>query len=424
MRTWHTLLISAAILAAAGTAVGIMMNQAPEPEKAEAAETEWRIESFRANAGFHRPEIRLVGQLEAERQHTVTTMLSAEVLELNVTEGSRVKAGDLLLRLDDFDTRQQHEQAEADLADIASQLEIRQLQQRLETRALAVANAELEQVQERLTQQKRLVERGLAPQQQLEDLQQQVEQQQLSVLQHRTTVDSHPAEQARLNASRRKLELNLERTQRALADTEIQAPFAGRIASVEIRQGQTTQPGQALLALYSDDAMQLKVQLPHALAGEEQSLGAILTDGNRQTELRFDRAQAQLNASQSGFTAWFNLTDASEWLPGGYARVTVQLPARFSYRVPEAAVFQDGWVYRITDDRRLHAEAVEILGINQQGNNRWLVVQGPELTGDLRLMTTRLNNPITGMLVYEPGVDPDPDPPVEEIAGEPAGVNL
>lgn len=40
MRTWKTLLLSGAILAAAGTAVGIMMNQAPEPEKAEAEEIE------------------------------------------------------------------------------------------------------------------------------------------------------------------------------------------------------------------------------------------------------------------------------------------------------------------------------------------------------------------------------------------------
>lgn len=424
MKTWQTLLVSAAILAAAGTAVGIMMSQTPEPEKTEAAETEWRIESFHAEAGFYRPEIRLVGQLEAERQHRVTTTLSADIVELNVTDGSRVEPGDLLLRLDDFDSRQQHEQAKADLADITSQLDIRQLQHAQETRALAVAAAELEQLQARLTQQQRLADRGLAPQQQLEDLQQQVEHQQLSVLQHRTTVDSHPAELARLNASRTKLALNLERAQRTLGQTVIRAPFAGRIASVAIRLGQTTQPGQALLTLYSDDALQLKVQLPHALAGEEEALAATVTQGNRETALQFDRAQAQLNASQSGFTAWFTLTDPSGWLPGGYARATVQLPARFSYRVPEAAVFQDGWLYRITDERRLQAEPVDILGINQEGDKRWLVVQGPELTGDLRLLTTRLNNPITGMRVHEPGVDPDPDPQADAESVKPTGVTL
>lgn len=190
-----------------------------------------------------------------------------------------------------------------------------------------------------------------------------------------------------------------------------------------VQTGQTTQPGQALLTLYSDEHMQLKVQLPHTLASQVQALGALLTQDNRQVDLRFDRAQAQLNASQSGFTAWFDLTDGSGWLPGGYARVTVQLPSRFSYRVPEAAVFQDGWIYRIDDERRLHAEAVDILGIAQQNDNRWLIVHGPDLAGDLRLLTTRLNNPITGMLVHEPGVDPDPEPLVDADAEKPSGVN-
>lgn len=215
MRTWKTLLLSGVILAAAGTAVGIMMNPAPEPEKAEATETEWRIESSRVQAGFYQPEIRLVGRLEARRQHTLTTMLSAEVMELAVTEGDRVQAGDLLLRLDDFDTRQQRQQAEADLADIESQRQIRQLQQRLDTQALAVATA--------------------------------------------------------------KLELSLERATRGQAETEVRAPFAGRVASVDVQSGETTQAGQPLLTLYSDDAMQLKVQLPHSLAGQEQSFGARLT---------------------------------------------------------------------------------------------------------------------------------------------------
>ncbi|HET8903846.1 MAG TPA: biotin/lipoyl-binding protein [Saccharospirillum sp.] len=203
MRTWKTLLLSGVILAAAGAAVGIMMNQAPEPEKADATETEWRIESARVEAGFYQPEIRLVGRLEARRQQTFTAAFSAEVMELTVTEGDRVQAGDLLLRLDDFDTRQQRQQAEADLADIESQRQIRQLQQRLDTQALAVATAKLEQLQEQLTKQQQLVTRGLAPQQHLDDLQQQVDQQQLSVLQHRTTIDSHPAELARLDASNR-----------------------------------------------------------------------------------------------------------------------------------------------------------------------------------------------------------------------------
>lgn len=91
--------------------------------------------------------------------------------------------------------------------------------------------------------------------------------------------------------------------------------------------------------------------------------------------------------------------------------------------VTEGARVQAGdLLLRLDDERRLHAEAVDILGIAQQDNNRWLIVHGPDLAGDPRLLTTRLNNPITGMLVHEPGVDPDPEPLVDADAEKPAGV--
>lgn len=414
MKIWTTLLASGLILAAAATAVAVMMNQTPEPVKAAAGEPSWKIQSVRAEPDFYRPEIRLAGRLVAKRQQTLTTTLSSPVLALVVEEGERVAENAVLLRLDDFETRQQLRRVEADMTELSARLHIQRQQHRLDTEALAVASAKLTRLSDRLTQQQRLADRGLASQQQFDELQQQAEQQRLSVEQHRTAVKNHPAQLAQLEASLQKLELSQAHARRQQADTEVRSPFAGRIARIDVSLGQTTQPGQPLLTLYSDREMQLEVQLPLALAGREPGLDARVSQGERESRLRFDRARAQLGDAQSGFTAWFDLVDSQVWLPGGFARVTVRQPAVYSYRVPEAAVFQDGWLYSVDQERRLWARAIEVLGINREGDQRWLIVRGPELSDSQRLLTTRLNNPVTGMRVHESGVDPEPEPNIAD----------
>lgn len=420
MKTWSTLLVSGAILAAAGTAVGVMMNQAPTPEKTVAEEARWQIESVQAEPGLYRPEIRLVGRLVAQREQTLTTPLSSEVMAVPVKAGQRVSKGEVLLELDDFETSQQLRQVQADLKELSARLSIQRQQHELDKQALAVETAKLERLQDRLQQQQRLLDQGLTPQQQVDDLQQQVEQQQLSVLQHRTAVENQPSQLAQLEASLEKLELNLAQAERRQSETRVTAPFDGRIERLNANLGETTQPGQSLITLYSDRAMQMKVQLPYHLAGQEADLGARVSQGNRTSELTFDRAEAGLDAGQSGFTAWFDLVDSEGWLPGGFAQLTLMLPDMYSYRVPESAVFQDRWMYGVSEEGRLQARSIEVLGVNQTADERWLIVQGPELDGDLRLMTTRLNNPVTGMKVHEPGVDPDPELEAKADTAEPA----
>lgn len=408
MKTWQTLIVSTLILAGAGSAVGVMVSLAPEPEKAVAAEATWQVESQRVEPGNFRPQIRLVGQVVAEHSQILTTPLASEITSLRVREGDRVEAGQLLLTLDDFDTRQRLQQIAADLTDIDARIQMQSLQHQLDKEALAVEEANLTRLRDRLRQQAQLVERGLAPQQQADELQQQVERQQLSVLQQRNAVDNHPSQLAQLNATRQKLQSSLNQAEREQSKTEVKAPFDGRVAKVNVSQGDRTQPSQPLLTLYSDNAMQLEVTLPTALAGREHELKAGLNQDDRYSELHFHRAEAALDSGRGGFRAWFTLADARGWLPGSYARVTLALPEIRSYRVPESAVFQDGWIYRIDDEQRLQARSVEVLGVNYDDDERWLIVRDDALADAFRLLTTPLNNPVTGMKVYEASVDPDP----------------
>jgi hypothetical protein len=143
---------------------------------------------------------------------------------------------------------------------------------------------------------------------------------------------------------------------------------------------------------------------------EREQINGYAIDQNRRSDISFSRSEAQLNAGQSGFKAWFNISNDEQWLPGDIANLVLNLPAKNnSFKIPAASVFQDRWIYNVDEEQRLNAIEVSVLGSIAQANGDQLVIQTKQPTdSQLRLMTTRLNNPTTGMKIYEEGVDPEP----------------
>ena len=406
MKLWKSALVSIVIVAATSGAIALMFTKESGADIAKPTEPVWDARTTTAQLGAFRPQIKLIGQVEPIRDLSEIAQLTAKVLNVYFEDGMQVTQGQLIVQLDDFNAQLQLQQTQADLAELATRVQLQTSQQKLDREALEVERANLVLLEDRLKKQKAISN----TQQAIDDLEQQIQRQRFAVLQREAAIKNHPANESQLSIQKQKLELALAAAQRAVANTKISAPFSGRLAQVFVKEGQYTSPGQPLFRLYSEDDMAVVAQLPTRLLQESPTLDGIASEQQRQSQVHFLRSEAQVNAGQSGFKTWFRLDDANQWLPGDIAYLTLNLAAKpQSIKVPAASVFQDRWIYSVDDEQRLNAVEVSVLGSIDDNQQSHLVVQTKTDTDpELRLLLTRLNNPTTGMKIYEQGVDPEP----------------
>lgn len=405
MKRWQAFTVGGVIVAATGTALALMFNADSSTAEAAPPEPFWEARTTQVSMGSYRPVMTLIGQIEAVKEHTEIAQQSAQVEQVFFKEGMAVEEGDLILALDDFDAQLLYQQATADLEELETQVALLESQHQLDLKALDVEKDQLALLQRQLTSQERV-----GTQQTIDDLKQQVQRQQFAVLQREAALANHPINQTQLTIQQQKLELAFASAQRQLEQTKLRAPFSGTLAQLPVQVGEYINPGAPLFYLYSDDALALTTQLPVQLLQEKTQLIGTIHEKNRISSVRYDRSEPLLQPDQSGFNAWFTIDNSQLWVPGDVAYLSLSLaPKSNTLRVPASAVFQDQWLYAVDEEQRLQAVQIDVLGSLSQRENTYLIVQPIDLAGqEIRLLTTRLNNPTTGMKIYEAGVDPEP----------------
>ena len=167
-----------------------------------------------------------VGSVAPVHQSSIAAKILAKVLEVNVTAGQLVVAGDVLVRLSDEELRSRLQQAEA--------------QQE-------VAQAKLTQARSDYQRASGLIQGNAISRAEYESL--------------ATVVRTSEAE--------------LERSARAIDETKvfldfatITAPFDGIVVDKKVQAGDTAIPGQTLLTVYDPNQMQLVANVRESLAAK------------------------------------------------------------------------------------------------------------------------------------------------------------
>ena len=165
-----------------------------------------------------------VGTIRAKHEVSVASKILARVKEVKVTAGQEVKAGDMLVLLDDADLLARLHQAQA---------------------AEAGAQAKLNQAQTDVERAKRL--------------------------QAVKSVSPHEYEQA--NTAYIAAKAELDRAAQAVKEAQIfqgyaliRAPISGVVVDKKVNAGDTVSPGQALLTMYDQQEMQMIATVRESLA--------------------------------------------------------------------------------------------------------------------------------------------------------------
>ncbi|WP_303288433.1 efflux RND transporter periplasmic adaptor subunit [Marinobacter sp. SS8-8] len=377
----------------------------PEPAEVNATERSWRVQVQRIEPGTHTPVLPLYGEVTAPEQLTVIATLAGRIGERPVTEGRRVKEGDLLVALDDADIEPALAQAEAQVADLEAQIRLEQVRYRNDQVALASEQAILDNARRQLERTRSLVNRNLASREGLEAATDAAARAELTVTTRQRAIEEHPARLQSLEAKLAQAEANLSSTRRDAERARMMAPFDGIVTDIQVARGDQVSRGEPLLSLYPTDGLELRARVPEMFRGELLAAlerGETLTATSVDNQHRFRLARFAGTSDPSGTEAILELTEQPGGIrPGELMPVTLERAALSNtVSIPFSALYGADSVYLLSSDGRMERARIERSGEARGSNGeRRLLVSGEALVSGAQLITTHLPNAVTGLKV-------------------------
>ena len=116
------LLLPLFILGVAVLVLVLLIKTKPDARPIKKQEKSWTVSAIVAKPVSISPTVTLYGRVDSLWNSSLTSAVAAEVLSVEVIEGSSVQQGDLLLVLDDSDARLDMLQKEADIKEARAKL--------------------------------------------------------------------------------------------------------------------------------------------------------------------------------------------------------------------------------------------------------------------------------------------------------------
>jgi HlyD family secretion protein len=398
-------------------AIGIMgfihmLKTKPKNEPIKIEEHAWVVSTISVKPTTLSPSLTLYGRVESPRTATLRTptlsTANVKVKKVIVFEGEKVKKGNVLIRLEESDSRLYLKQREADMTDIKAQITLEKQLHASNLIAIVHEEALLKLTQKSLERLRKLKKQRVSSQSALEDAQQAVERQMLAVTRMRLDIKNHKARLAQLQAKQVHVLAQRDITRLELARTTIKAPFNGVLAKVLVAVGDSVRTGDALLSLYDDTALEVRAQIPSryqtmvldALAAKNK-LQAHTRIHNKERSLQLDRVSGQINPDSGGIDGLFKVTNGHGLLRlGEFLTFYLNLPPLKSVvALPYESVYGTNRIYKLVEGR-MKGLTIERVGeqMTATGKTR-VLIRSPELQSEEQVIVTQLPNAMEGLKI-------------------------
>ena len=244
-------------------------------------------------------QLTISGGLKAVQSAVIKARVAAEVKELNVREGDRVQAGQLIGRLDATEYQWKLRQAEDQAG---------------------AAKAQLEIAQKTLDNNKALVDQGFISRSALD-----------------TSVSSTNGAQASLQAARAAAEL----ARKSVADSEIRAPIAGLVAQRLVQPGERVAIDAKLVEIVDLSRIELEAAVaPEDVLGLRVGQAAkVQIDGLADpVTARVARINPSAQTGTRSVLAYLELASTEGLRQGLFARASIELQRKTALVVPASAL--------------------------------------------------------------------------------------
>jgi RND family efflux transporter MFP subunit len=312
----------------------------------------------------------LSGTLVADEVSEVAASAPGIVTEVMVDVGTRVKKGDVLVRIDRRDAAMRVAQATASTAQATARLGMRPGDSFKPERTpeVQVAREALELAETEAKRAKALVEGGSGAQSTLDQARARAEQ---ARGQYEAAMNGARTSWAALQAARAAQDL----TEKASTDTDVRAPFDGVVNEKRISTGEYAMPGKVIAVLMRDNPLRLRIDVPEGDTSRIKQDGEVLLTVSawpgRVFHAAIKRIGAAVKAQSRTLTVEAEvLNDDMALKPGFFVRASVLLGGepRETLLVPPAAIGNSGSAARVFVLQGGHAvEKIVSVGRTWQG---------------------------------------------------------
>lgn len=374
----------------------------PESQPAQLKEKVWQVETMTADVQPLEPLLRLYGRVESSKLVKAGAAQKSIVTQVLVRDGDQVKKGEPMVELDRRDFETAITRAEAELADIDSQIQESDIRQQTNLLALESELRLLELYRDEVNRLERLKRDNLSSESTLNEANRNLERQQIAVQTRKLEVERYPSTRLSLEARGKRAAATLAEARLALDRSLITAPFDGIIKQVHVSVGDQVASGQLMLEVYSPQSLEIRAHLPQKyIAAIQQALNKNQTmragiSGHSVKSVELLRTAGESEAT--GIDVFFA---ASEQLRHGES-LTLELglpPQPRAMAIPYQAIYGNSRIYRINDSR-LQAITVKTLGQLRTADGQMrLLISSEEISNGDQIVTTHLPNAVTGLLV-------------------------
>ena len=299
------------------------------------------------------------GRVEAPHRVDIGTQVVGTVKRVPVAEGQSVKAGQVLIELDDAELRAAVQQADAAVRQSQARLrQLQEVQQPVAEQALQQARVNLENARSQLRRQQDLFNQGFIGQAALDDVRKAVELAEAQWRSAQTQLRSagpSGSDRAVAETALAQARASAAMTRARLGYATIVAPADGVLISRDVERGDVVQPGKALMTLSPFGETQLVVQI------DEKNL-SLLSLGQRA------RASADAYPEQR-FAAELDYINPGVDAQRGSVEVKLRVPSPPAYLKQDMTVSVDIEVARRNQAVVVPADAVR----DADGRNPWVL---------------------------------------------------
>jgi len=256
------------------------------------------------------PELTLYGAVETPRQSELSAAVNADVVAVDVFEGSTVDTGAIMVKLDTEDLELAVIQRRADVAEIEANISSQQRTHQANIESLQKEEELLQLYRRSLERAEKLASTRVGSEASIDEALRAVRQQELSLTSRQRAIDEHQSTTAVLEARLARARATLRQAERDVGRALITAPFAGRVIEVHVSPGDRVRAGEKILSIYDTRYVEARAQLPSRLVSEfQQSLndkGTIAVQGmveGREYGLEIDRLGGRIQSGSGSLDA-------------------------------------------------------------------------------------------------------------------------